>query len=160
MLDLIKGLPPEAAIFLLSMLPVWELRGSIPLGIHAYSLSVASAFFWSFLGNFLAGVLLVYLLDPAFKHVISKVEFLKRLYERISEKAARKHFKKVQLYAEIAIFFIVALPLPGTGAWTGALVSRIFRLSKLGSVLSIAMGLVACGIIVVLLSFPPALVEF
>lgn len=160
MLDTIKNLPPEAIIFFLSMLPVWELRGSIPLGIHAYSLSVPSAFFWSFLGNFTVGVILVYLLDPAVKYVVSKVGFLNKLYERIAEKAARKHWKKVQLYAELAIFLIVALPLPGTGAWTGALVSRIFRLNKLGSVLSIGLGLIACGLIVVIISFPFSLREF
>lgn len=160
MLELIKSVPPELVIFVLSMLPVWELRGSIPLAIHTYSMTPLSAFLWSFLGNFTAGLLLVYLLDPAVKLIVSRIPFLLRFYRKVSERASRKHSKKVELYAEMAIFFIVALPLPGTGAWTGALVSRLFRLNKFTSVLSIGLGLLACGLIVLLLSSPLFISKF
>ncbi|MCX7832147.1 MAG: small multi-drug export protein [Actinobacteria bacterium] len=154
-----KELPPEVVLFILSMLPLWELRGSIPLGIHAFSMTAFSSFFWSFLGNFTAGVLLVYLLEPAVKYVVTKVKFLNNFYEKVAERAKRKHAKKVELYAEMAIFIIVALPLPGTGAWTGALVSRIFRLNKKASILSIGLGLIVCGLIVLGLSSSISLVK-
>lgn len=150
--EFLNNLPPEAIIFILSMLPLWELRGSIPLGIYVLSLSPLSSFFWSVLGNFTAGVFLVYLLEPIVKYIIRNIHFLNRFYEKISEKTRKKHAKKVELYAELAIFLIVALPLPGTGAWTGALVSRLFRLNKVASILSIGFGLIVCGLIVLALS--------
>lgn len=142
----------EIFIFLISMLPIWELRGSIPLALHVYNLSPLSAFFWSFAGNFLVGILLVYLLDPIVNIVIERIKPIKKIYDYFAERVYKKHRKKVELYAELAIFFIVALPLPGTGAWTGALASRVFRLNKLWSILSIGLGLIACGIIVLALS--------
>jgi uncharacterized membrane protein len=150
--EIAKGLPEELIIFFLSMLPVWELRGSIPLAMHGFNMSAFQAFLWSFLGNFTAGVILVYLLDPAVKYFVSKIPFLKNLYDRLYKKTKHKHGKKIELYAELGIFFLVALPLPGTGAWTGALASQVFRLKKLPSILSIGFGLIACGIIVLFAS--------
>lgn len=146
------GIPKEAVIFLLSMLPVWELRGSIPLAIHQFGMSPLQAFFWSFLGNFTAGTLLVLFLDPLVRYFFVKIPSLKKLYDKFSEKTRIKHARKIELYAELGIFILVAVPLPGTGAWTGALASQVFRLKKIPSILSIGAGLIACGIIVLLAS--------
>lgn len=146
--EISKELPKELIVFLLSMLPVWELRGSIPLAMHGFNMSAFQAFIWSFLGNFTAGVILVYFLDPAVKYFVSRNSLLKNFYNKLYRRTKHKHSKKIELYAELGIFFLVALPLPGTGAWTGALVSQIFRLKKIPSILSIGFGLIVCGIIV------------
>lgn len=150
--ELWTDLPAEIKIFLLSMLPVWELRGSLPLAIHVYGLSPLSAFLFSFLGNFTAGVLLIFLLDILVERIVKKVEPLFELYQRVAARTSEKHRRKIELYAELGIFLVVALPLPGTGAWTGALLSRLFRLNRLKSILSIGTGLIACGTIVLLLT--------
>jgi uncharacterized membrane protein len=146
------NLPAELKIFVLSMLPVWELRGSLPLGIYYYGLHPASSFFFSFAGNFTAGVLLVCLLDILLERFIKKVQPLYKLYLKISSRASKKHRQKIELFAELGIFFVVALPLPGTGAWTGALLSQLFRLNRLKSIMSIGFGLLVCGIIMLALS--------
>ena len=124
----------------------------MPLAIHYYGLSPLTAFVFSFLGNFTAGVLLVYLLDLVVEKVVKKVTPILRLYQIVATRTSEKHRKKIEMYAELGIFIVVALPLPGTGAWTGALLSRLFRLNPFKSILSIGAGLVACGIIVLVLS--------
>lgn len=147
---------PEILIFLMSMLPVWELRGSIPVAIYKYGMTPFEAFFWAFLGNFFAGALLVLTLDWIARKIIARVEFLQRIYRKVSERTETKHREKIEKLAEVGIFVLVALPLPGTGAWTGALAATVFELKKLPSILSIGLGLIACGAIVLILSQTPA----
>ena len=121
---------------LMSAVPVIELRGGIPYGI-ASGLEWWEAYPAAVIGNLLPvpfimlGVRWVFSwlrkLSPWFEHLISKME----------EKAA-KNSKMIEKYELLGLFILVAIPLPGTGAWTGALVAgAVVTLASLGLVAAI-----------------------
>lgn len=139
-------------VFLFSMVPVSELRGTIPIAVQVYDLPLWKAAVAAIAGNSLIGVLLVYLL-PWLERLLSRYfRFLIPVFEFFSERTRRKHSKKIELYAEVGLFILVAVPLPATGAWTGALAAYIFGLDRFKSSIVITLGVITAGLIVSLLT--------
>ena len=130
------------------MLPVIELRGAIPVGVQAYGLSLPEAFVFASAGNILIGVVLVYALPFLEKRVFRRIPFLAPLFTFFAERTRRRHSRKIELYAELGLFFLVAVPLPATGAWTGALAAYLFGLKQSKAALVISAGVIAAGILV------------
>ena len=125
--------------FLIAMVPVLELRGAIPAGIAA---GLAAA---AILGNLLPIPFLILLLRRIFdwlrksSWVGPKIDWLER----------RAHLKGriVKKYRTIGLIILVAIPLPGTGAWTGALVADVLDLRLRTALPAIALGVLIAGII-------------
>lgn len=131
-------------VFLLSAMPVVELRGGFPLGV-LLGLPRWEALFVSIMGNI--SIILPWLLVlMKLERYLSRVPLVRNAYAHMLRRAEghRAAFKK---YGKLALFFLVAIPLPGTGAWTGCVASRLFRLSLWESFTIIAAGVVAAGII-------------
>lgn len=140
---------------LVSMLPVVELRGGIPFGIAA-GLSAPKAFIAAFLGNMLPVPFLILFTRRVFaflKDHVPPVQGAIAWLERKAEK--KKHL--VLKYQALGLFILVAVPLPGTGAWTGSLVAAVMdmRLSK--AVPSITAGVLAAGLIITFITHQVAL---
>ena len=135
---------------LMSAVPVIELRGGIPYGI-ASGLEWWEAYPAAVIGNLLPvpfimlGVRWVFSwlrkLSPWFEHLISKME----------EKAA-KNSKMIEKYELLGLFILVAIPLPGTGAWTGALVAAMLEMRIKHTFPVIALGVLVAGAVVTLAS--------
>lgn len=134
------------------MLPVTELRGSIPVAVQLYGLSLWKAALAAFIGNSLAGILLVYSLPLVERFLAARVRILVPVFNFFAERTRRRHSEKIEALAEIGLFLLVAIPLPATGAWTGALAAYIFGLNKAKSSLVITAGVGAAGIIVSLIT--------
>ncbi len=117
-----KGLSPEVAVFLTSMLPIIELRGALPMAINLFQIAWPKAFLISFIGNLVPVPLILWLLKPIVK-ILSKIKPLGIFFEWLFERTRRKGDKVIEKYEEIGLLAFVAIPLPGTGAWTGALIS-------------------------------------
>jgi len=147
-----QGLPPELITFIVSMAPIFELRGSIPLAITFFKLNAFSAIFWAVAGNISVMLLLAFLLrwsvDFITKHFIWGEKFFKWLFER-TRKRAHKHIEK---YGDWGLFFLVAIPLPMTGGWTGVLAAFLFDIEKKKSLPIISAGIMTAGVIVTLLT--------
>lgn len=131
---------------LVSMLPVVELRGGIPFGISA-GLSPALAAAASILGNLLPVPFLILFTRRVFvwlrRHVPALEGFISRLERRAD---AKKDL--VQKYKFWGLLVLVAIPLPGTGAWTGALVAAVMDLRLKNALPAICGGvLIAAGIV-------------
>lgn len=137
-------------VFILSMAPILELRAAIPVGA-ALGLPLISNYIVSVLGNFLP--------VPFILLFIRRIlEWMKttRCFSRIAlwlEEKAQKHSDKVLRYATFGLFLFVAVPLPGTGAWTGALVAALFNIRPKYSIPSILFGVMAAGLIMALASY-------
>lgn len=147
---LFSNFPPEIATLLIAMLPVGELRASIPIALGIYHLNIFSAYFFSVLGNIIPIIFLLWLLGPASGYLIERFSWAKRFFEWLFTRTRHKFSKNYVLWGEIALVIFVAVPLPMTGGWTGAIAAFIFGIPKIKSLFLISLGIALAGILVVL----------
>lgn len=140
--------------FLISMVPVIELRGAIPIGV-ASGLSIWSAILVSILGNLIPVPFIILFIKKIFAWMRTKSVRLNNLVERL-EKRAESKTETVQKYAFWGLFVFVAIPLPGTGAWTGALIAAMLEMPMKKALPSIALGVVTAGAIVAFVTYGAA----
>lgn len=144
------GLPSFLKVFLLAMLPVTELRASIPIGILVYKMPVASVLLWSVLGDILP-VIFIYFFLKWFTDILSKKSvFFEHFFSWWFGKVEKKFGHAYHHWGVLALIFFVALPLPGTGAWTGIVAAYLFKLPFKKSFLAIIIGALIAGLLVTL----------
>ena len=144
----LQGIIDSSALvtFLVSMVPVIELRGAIPIGV-GMGLSPLAALGISILGNMVPVPFIVLFIRRIFQWMREHMPRLEKLVSRMEEKAA-KHKDLVTKWEFWGILILVAIPLPGTGAWTGALVAALMDLRLKKSLPAIFTGVVIAGLIV------------
>ena len=135
---------------ILSMVPVTELRGAIPIGI-ALDLNPIGVYIASVLGSTIVAIPLVL----AYRHV---VKFLKdrRVFLSLLSKVDNKietSMKKMKAASLIGIILFVGIPLPTTGTWTAAAIASILRMRLVEALSGIFIGNIVSGLIVSLLSY-------
>jgi len=146
-------MPVELVVFLISMLPISELRGAIPIAVSAYNIPIWSAFIWSVLGNLIPIFLVIFGLDLLInKFLIHRIYIFNRFFTWLFERTRKKHSAKIEKWQDLALMIFVALPLPGTGAWTGALIAFVFGIPLRRAFAPIALGVIIAGIIVSLIT--------
>lgn len=132
--------------FLISMVPVLELRAAIPLGV-INGLDIWAALIVAIIGNLVPVPFIIIFIRKIFKWMQSKSQRLARLVKKFEDKAnARKD--KVLKYEFWGLMVLVAVPLPGTGAWTGALVAAMLDMQLKRAFPAIFVGVIVAGIIV------------
>ena len=139
----------EWATFLISMLPIVELRGGIPFGI-AMGVSWPVAFLLGVAGNMLPIPFVIWLIRPVLNFLRKR-----KCFSRIvawQERKMQKHAKLVTRYSMLGLFLFVAIPLPGTGAWTGAMVADFLEMKLWRSLISIFCGVLVAAVLVTLAS--------
>lgn len=149
-LELLQGIPEELIVFLISLLPILELRGGL---IAASLLGIE---YWVALPICIIGNLLpipfILLFIRKVLSWLKKTKPFKKLVEKIEEKA-EKNKGKITKYAKWGLFLFVAIPLPGTGAWTGALVADALDIHVKKSFPVIALGVLTAGVIMVIFAY-------
>ena len=142
---------PLLATFITAMLPVVELRGALPLGV-SLGLPHLTAYFVAVVGNLVPVPFIILFARNIFKWLKKHVPFLRRLVVRLEWRARtkRSYIDKWQL---LGLFLLVAIPLPGTGAWTGALVAALFDIRLKRAMPVIAAGVLAAGLVVMAITF-------
>lgn len=142
-------------VFLISMVPIVELRGAIPIGIGAYNLPILTTFIICIIGNMIP-VPFIFLfarkvlewgqdkpyIGPLFKWFIKK-----------GHKGGQKLQSKAGRGLYYALFLFVGIPIPGTGAWTGTLAASILDLDFKKTVFSVLGGVLLAGIIMAVSSY-------
>ena len=131
---------------LISMVPVLELRGAIPAGVAA-GLSVKEALVVSIIGNLLPVPIIILFVRKVFDWMRKKSERLDFLVCRFEEKA-KKQSVMIDKYEWFGLVLLVAVPLPGTGAWTGALVAAMLNMRLKRALPAVFIGVVIAGIVV------------
>lgn len=134
------------ATLIISMIPVIELRGAIPIGV-GLGLSHAEAMGISIIGNMLPVPFIILLIRPIFRWMTRKSGKLARLAEKLETKAEGK-WDKIHRYQFFALTIFVAIPLPGTGAWSGALIAAVMNMRLRNALPSILLGVLIAGILV------------
>lgn len=133
-----------------AMMPILEIRGAIPVGV-ASGLDPWLAFAVGFVGNMLPIPILI-LLTRKIIEWLKKHNMLVKLTTWLENKGS-KGAQKVQKYSFWGLFILVAIPLPGTGAWTGALVASLLDMRLKRALPAIAMGVAVAGLIVLLVTY-------
>lgn len=133
-----------------AMLPILEIRGAIPVGVAA-GLSPWTAFVVGLVGNMIPIPFLI-LLTRHILEWMKKHNILVRFSSWLEEKG-REKAKQVQTYSFWGLFILVAIPLPGTGAWTGALVASLLDMRLKRALPAITMGVAVAGLIVLVLTY-------
>jgi uncharacterized membrane protein len=137
--------------FLMAMVPVVELRGAIPYGVIA-GLSVPAAFALAVAGNLVPIPVLVVFTRKVFEWLRTKSGSLDRMVCRLESKA-EKNKVLVERYEFLGLMILVAVPLPGTGAWTGSLVAALLDLRLKTAVPAIFAGVVTAGLLMVMITY-------
>lgn len=137
--------------FVMAMIPVVELRGAIPFGVVS-GLSIQTSFALSVIGNMVPIPVLVVFTRKVFEWLQTKNKWLHKMVEKLEKKAEKN--KKVVLRSEFwGLMILVAIPLPGTGAWTGALVAAMLNMRLARAIPSIGLGVLLAGIIVTTITY-------
>ncbi len=136
--------------FFISMVPVIELRGAIPSGI-ALGLDVWTVALLAIVGNMLPIPFIILFIRRIFAWMRTKNQRLNNLVTRMEAKAD-KHKDKITRYEFWGLCVFVAIPLPGTGAWTVALVAAMLEMRLKDAIPSIFLGVIIAAIIVSLVS--------
>lgn len=136
--------------FFISMVPVIELRGAIPAGV-ASGLNLYLAALVSIFGNMVPVPFIIIFIRKIFEFLRAKSDGLDKLVTRLEERAD-KHSETVRKYKFWGLLILVAIPLPGTGAWTGALVAAMLEMRLKDAVPAIFLGVVVAAIIVAMVT--------
>ena len=136
---------------LVSMLPVVELRGGIPFGVAA-GLELPAAFLAAFLGNVLPVPFLILFIRRIFAWLKVHVPAVRGAVRWLEERTEKKK-EKVLKYQTWGLFIFVAIPLPGTGAWTGALIAAALDMRLKNAIPAIVGGVLAAGCIIAVLTY-------
>jgi len=142
---------PELSTLLLAALPLTELRGSIPFGVSVLHLAPWIAFFYSIIGNALPVPIIFYLLPKVLFWLEKRVPWLHKHLVLWLEKKRAKFQNSYDKYGALALAIFVAIPLPLTGAWSGAALATILKIKPKYSFPAVILGTIIAGIIVTLI---------
>lgn len=134
---------------LMSMVPVIELRGALPLGV-GMGLPIWVSFICSVIGNMIPVPFIIVFIERIFEW-LKKSEKIRTVIEKLEKKAHLKG-RMVEKYSLIGLFILVAIPLPGTGAWTGSLIAALLDIKMKKAFWPIFFGVVVAGVIVALMT--------
>lgn len=143
------GAGRELAVVIISMVPLVELRGAVPLGV-AIGMPVYELYPLSILGNMIPIPFLLFFGEKILDWVCTLRPFTK--FATAYKNKLLSKTDQVTKYARIGLFLFVAVPLPGTGAWSGALIATILKMPKAKALFSILCGVITAGIIMLLAS--------
>ena len=138
-------------VFLISMVPLIELRGGVP-----FAVGMGLPYFESLIVCVAANMLPVPFIALFIRRIFA---FLRRRSLRLDalvtkiEDRARKKARKIKKYETLGLFVLVAIPLPGTGAWTGALVGALLNIRLKWLLPAIFAGVVTAGVIMSILTY-------
>ncbi len=160
LIEHISSLPPEIAVLTIAAMPVFELRGSIPLGVIYFKMPLWKALTISIVGNLIPVPFLLLLLKPI-SEIASKWSITRRFFEWLYGRAREKgvSVKRLKL---LGLYMFVAIPVPGTGAWMGSVIAEVMNIDFKSSLLMITLGVITAGIVITFVSSfgPLAVVAF
>lgn len=137
-------------VFLLSMMPILELRGGL-IAASLLDLPMWQSFFVCFFGNLLPIPFILWFITPLFGK-LKKINGLRNLVLKLEQKAEKKK-DQIEKLKYVGLFLFVGIPLPGTGAWTGCLIAALLGMDRKKSFLAAVAGVLLAGIIMLVVSY-------
>lgn len=155
LVDLFSGLSAipfgkELTIFIISTLPILELRGGL-IAATLLGMDPISSFIICFIANLIPIPLILWFITPLFTKM-KKTKMFKGIAEKLENKALSKK-EQIEKYEFWGLLLFIGIPLPGTGAWTGCLIAALLDMNKKKSFLAAVLGVLLAGIIMMIVSF-------
>lgn len=149
--DIFGGtIPSQLIVFIVSMIPILELRGSI-LAAGFMDISFLETYIVAVIGNLLPIPFILIFIKKILDWMKTTNAF-SRIANGIEKRALSKR-EQIDKYGYFGLFLFVAIPLPGTGAWTGALLAVLLGMKGRKAFIPIALGVMAAGLVMSLLAF-------
>ncbi len=148
---ILKQLPPFWTVFLMSMRPIVELKGSIPVGV-AMGIPLWEAFLIAWLASAVPVPFILLFLRPLIRYMKSTKPF--RKFANWLEARTRRKTEKgvIRKYRLLGLFLFVAIPLPGTGVWTGSMIAALLDLRISHALPVILFGNLVAGLLMLFLT--------
>lgn len=147
--ELINFISKEFTVMLTAALPVIELRGAIPVGL-SLGLSPIHSFFLSFIGSIIPVPFILFTIRPIFNY-LRKTKTFKKMVNKLTNKSLNKS-GNIQKYGAWGLLVFVAIPLPGTGVWSGSLIAALLDMRFKLAFPAIFIGNLIAGLIIMALS--------
>lgn len=144
------GIPDWLTVFIISVCPILECRLGMFTSIVILQMNTFVGFIISFLGNIFPIPFILLLINKIFEW-LKKIPGIKKPIIWLEEKTLKKR-DKIDKYGIWGLLLFVAIPLPGTGGWTGALLASLLHLDRKKSFGVIALGVFIAGLIMTILS--------
>lgn len=125
-IETLDFLPDELIVLVVSAMPVIELRGAIPIGI-SLGMSATYSTLLSFFGSLIPAPFILFLILKIFK-LLEKTALLGNIVRSLTNRSMTKNGKKIQKYGTWGLILVVAIPLPGTGVWSGSLAASLLNI--------------------------------
>ena len=141
---------PYLIVFLISMIPILELRGGILAASSFLCLNPIKSFIVCIIGNIIPIPFILWFITPIFDR-LKKTKSLSKIVHKLESKAHQKK-DQIERLKYIGLFLFVGIPLPGTGAWTGSLIAALLDMDKKKSLVAATCGVILAGIIMMITS--------
>jgi uncharacterized membrane protein len=138
----LEGIPPFLVVMIISMLPIFELRGGIPAGA-VLGMPVWQAAVFAVIGNMIPIPFILWLLGPVSRWLSEHSRTMRRFFDWLFARTRRRHTQSFERWKEFALVIFVAIPLPITGAWTGSVAAFLF-----GIPFRVALPLIFVGVMI------------
>ncbi|MGL5352259.1 MAG: COG2426 family protein [Clostridium sp.] len=143
-------MPKELVVLIISMVPILELRGGI-VAAALLDIGMFKAIWLCMLGNIIPIPFILWFITPIFTWM-KKTKLLSGIVEKLERKSMAKS-DQIQKYEFWGLALFVGIPLPGTGAWTGALIASLLGIKVKKASLSILIGIILAAIIMTIISY-------
>ena len=147
-----RDLGPAAVVIVIAMLPIFELRGSIPVAILYYGMPWWQAYVLSVIGNLIPIIPIIMMIGPVSGFLMRRSKLWRRFFTWVFERSRRRGADLVEKYEALGLAVFVAIPLPVTGAWTGSLLAFLMSVRARRAFPAILCGVLAAGVVVTLIT--------
>lgn len=149
-IEFFHSFPPQIIAFIVSLMPVLELRGGM-IAARILELDFIQAFAICYIGNMLPIPFILLFIRKIFKWM-RRFPFFAKIVDKLEARSEKKKDTIVK-YKEWGLLLFVAIPLPGTGGWTGALIAALMDLRFKKCLPIIALGVLIAGLIMSLITY-------
>ena len=143
-------LPHEVVVFIISMIPILELRGGL-VAAALFKIPMIKAIAICIIGNLIPVPFILWLITPIFRWMKS-TKIFRPMVEKLEKKSMEKS-DKIQKYEFLGLVLFVGIPLPGTGAWTGSLIAALLEIKPKKAFLAVCTGLILATAIMCFISY-------
>lgn len=151
-MDQVLQLYPWLTVAITAMLPIIEVRGAVPVAITVYHLHPLLAIIIAVLASMIPAILLLLFLERVTKWLQSIHPVFDHFFVWLFKRTYHRHSARFERWGSLALMLFVAVPLPFTGVWTGALLAYVFGIQFKHAAVFIAAGSLIAAIIVAAIS--------
>lgn len=152
LVDLLINLPDAVAVAVAAMFPIFELRGAIPMA-RLLDVDPLSAYAAAVVGNLVPVPVILWGLGPVTRWAERHWGWLHRFLDGLYSWSRRRHSARFETFRDLALVTFVAVPLPVTGAWSGALAAFVFGIEPRRAFGLIAVGVAVAGVVVLAITY-------